>query len=63
MNPDAAPTAGETHNMRAIELVVIRETEAGMTSSAEINNVPITRIVTKIVNDNITIKSASTHCT
>ena len=60
------PMSGETKRRREKLLVVIRADAAGITSNAEINNVPITRIVTRIVNEIITNRTPSTseteHC-
>lgn len=60
---EIAPTIGETTNMRENEFVDMRAIDAGITSSAEISKVPMTRIVTKMVMDNIIMSSASTHGT
>ena len=49
--------------MRPKELVIILAVAAGITSNAEINNVPMTRIVTKMVTDNITINITSMNAT
>ena len=55
--------SGEIHNMRANELVSMRAVDAGITNIAEINKVPMTRIVTRMVSDNIAMSNASTHAT
>jgi len=51
--------SGEIHNMREKRLVSMRAVAAGMTSNAEMSRVPMTRMVTKMVSDNITISAAS----
>ena len=63
VNADTAPMIGEIHNIRAKEFVSIRATEAGITKSAEMRSVPITRIVTRIVSDKSPINNASIHAT
>jgi hypothetical protein len=60
---DTAPIIGEIHNMRAKEFVSMRATEAGITKSAEMRSVPITRIVTRMVRDRSPINNASIHAT
>jgi hypothetical protein len=60
---DTAPMMGEIHSIRAKEFVVIRATDAGITKSAEISSVPMTRMVTKMVRDNMAINNASIHAT
>ena len=55
-----APIIGETHKSLEKLFVVIRADAAGITSSAEISNVPITRIVTRIVSEIIANNTAST---
>ena len=49
--------------MRPNELVIILAVAAGITSSAEINNVPMTRMVTRMVTDSITINITSMNAT
>ena len=56
----AAPIVGETHKSLEKLFVVIRADAAGITNSAEISSVPITRIVTKIVSEIIANNTAST---
>jgi hypothetical protein len=63
VNADTPPMIGEIHNIRANEFVNIRAMEAGMTNSAEMRRVPITRIVTRIVSDKSPISKASIHAT
>ena len=60
---DPAPITGEINSIRENELVIMRAIDAGITRSAEINRVPITRIVTRIVNDRSAINYASIHAT
>ena len=55
----AAPMIGDIHSSREKLLVTIRAEAAGITSRAEISSVPITRMVTKIVNESITKSIAS----
>ena len=55
-----APMIGEIHNILEKLFVVIRADAAGITSKAEINSVPITRMVTRIVNEIIANNTAST---
>ena len=55
-----APMIGDIHNNREKLFVVMRAEAAGITSSAEIKSVPITRIVTKLVKEIIASNTAST---
>lgn len=59
----AAPIAGEISSIFAKEFVIIRAVAAGITSRAEMRSVPITRIVTKMVPDNITMSVTSMYDT
>ena len=63
VNADTPPIIGEIHNIRAKEFVNMRAMEAGITKSAEMRRVPITRIVTRIVSDKSPISKASIHAT
>ena len=44
-----APMSGEIHNILAKRLVSMRAVAAGMTSSAEMSSVPMTRIVQRAI--------------
>ena len=59
VNADTPPIIGEIHNIRAKEFVSIRAIDAGITNNAEINSVPMTRIVTRMVSDSMAMSKAS----